>query len=347
MKIISQNLKQGSLKIKPESIDDLWCISTILSKGDAVSGITIRKIILGDKTSEKTKAIKKPVFLAIKAEKIDLEDTNLKILGTVIAGPEDIPLGSYHSLNVAENDEIEIRKNWLTYQLDKINEAVNKEDSKIIACIFDREEAIFAKLEKNSFHTISKVAGNVEKKVAGTPKATNFFKEIVDQLTELDNRIKPKHIICASSHFWKNNMENELGDLKKKTIFAIINEVSESSFAELLRRPEIEIALKDQQAVRDARLVEDIFTSISKDSKVAYGLKDCTKANEQSAIETLVCSDNLIKKKRENETMGELEFLFRQIEENGGKIKIISGKGDHVKRLDGLGGIAAKLRFDI
>jgi len=350
MKIINKNLKQGMIKVKPETIDDLWSLSLLLNEGDIISGKTIRKISLGDKSNEKTKTIKKTVFLKIKLEKI-LFNNSLKLLGIILEGPEDIPHGSHHSFTFYENDEIKIEKKWLNFQLKKIYDLEKKQDAKVIACIYNREEAHFAKLEQNKFKIISKINGDVEKKGDDSNKNNNFFKEIVNNIGTILNRYGAKNIIYASSHFWKKNLEKNMPqEMRKISIFVPINDCSEKGFSEILTRPEMQKALSDQQAIKDAKLVEEIFSLIAKEKEVAYGFNDTKKAAEMGAIKTLICTEEFISKKREEtdknpDAFKEVELLLELTESNNGEIRIITGKGEHVQKLDGLGGISAILRF--
>ena len=345
MKTLSNNPKQGQMKLKLENLDDLWIVSTLINAGDKVSGKAFRKVSIGDSDNAKATQVKKPIYVTIEVEKVEF-DSSVKVLGKVVSGPEDVPVASYQSITLNEGDEVEIQKEWLQYQLDKIKEA-EKEKSNIVAVIYNREEAIFGKLEKNNFSVISKIKGDVEKKVEGQTASSNFFKTIAKELVDLNERMKPKHVIYASSHFWKNNLEEEMGDLKEKSIFAPVNDISENGFAELLTRNEIDSALQNQQAGKDAQLVEEVFEKIAKEDKVSYGEGDCMKAAELGAVEHLLCTENLIKEKRGDNSFSDLERIFTLTEKNGGTVHLISGDGEHVKRLDGIGGIGAFLRYPL
>ena len=47
MKQIHSDLKHGIVKVKIESTDDLYVLSSIIDNGDKIKGRTIRKIKLG------------------------------------------------------------------------------------------------------------------------------------------------------------------------------------------------------------------------------------------------------------------------------------------------------------
>ena len=110
MKKISVDYKKGTAKVRIENADDLWYLSQIIDVGDSVSGKTLRKLKIGGEDDRKQKVIKKPVFIKIKVEKIELGQGNLRILGIIEEGPEDIAHGEHHSFNVEDGTEIKITK---------------------------------------------------------------------------------------------------------------------------------------------------------------------------------------------------------------------------------------------
>lgn len=338
--------KASKIKITPENIDDLWVLNTIIDKGDLVRSKTIRKINLGEKNSEKSKVIKKKVFLGLNVEKVEFKENILKILGEIVEGPEDIPRGSFHSFNIEANDNLEIEKEWLSYQIKKLKDSVNKKDVKLLVCLFNREEAIFGKLERSFIRKTSSIKGNVQKKDYDQ-KINNFFEEITNIVDEMNSQTQANFIIFGSSNFWIPNIKKEIEkkEFKKKCIFTTVNSVSESGFNELLSKQEIISALKDLDAIKDKKIIDEIFKLISNESNVAYGLKDCEDKANIGAIKELICTENLIGKLREENNFEILETIFKNTELNRGDIHIISGNSEANQKLDGLGGIAAKLRF--
>lgn len=126
MKLIYSDFKKGEAKIKVENLDDLWYLNQIIDTKDLVKGRTLRKIKMGQEGQRKQDSVKKPVFLLIEVEKLEFSKTSnmLRISGTVKEGPEDVPLGSYHTFSIEENSIITITKqSWLRFQIDKLREA--------------------------------------------------------------------------------------------------------------------------------------------------------------------------------------------------------------------------------
>ena len=338
--------KNSKIKIEPENQDDLWTLNTILEQNDIIKAETYRKINLGDKTTEKSKVIKKKVNLTIKLEKIEFKEHSIKLLGTIISGPEDIPFGSHHSFNIEANSKIEVEKDWLNYQIEKIKEATNRKECKILVCLFNREEAILGKLEHNFIKKISSIKGNVAKK-GFEQKTDDFFKQISEIIEELDKQNKANNIIFGSSNFWIKPLKKEIENKEyyKKCIFTTVNSVNEAGFNELLTKKEVISSLKDISAVNDKKIVDEIFKRISNNELVSYGLKDCYEKSQIGSIKLIICTDDLIADLREKDQFKTLEEIFQNTEKSRGKIHIIGGESEAVKKLNGLGGIAATLRF--
>ena len=352
MKLIHTDLKKGEAKIKIENLDDLWYLNQIVEKNDLVKGKTLRKIKLGDETQRKQKVEKKPVFLLIEVEKVEFSKTSnvLRISGTVKEGPEDVPLGSHHTFNVGENTTITIiKRKWLKFQADRLKEASKESSSKILICVHDREEAYLALMKKYGYQLLVDLKGNVAKKVDVKQVESNFYKEIIRQLEEYNDRYKLSKIIIASPAFWKEELMKELSneEMRNKTILATCSSVGENAINEVIKRPETENALKLDRIAKEYKLVEELFAEISKNNMASYGLKETKNAAEAGAIRQLLITDSFIQKKRMEDKYEETEYIMKTVDSTKGEITIISSDHEAGKKLDGLGGIAAILRYKI
>jgi protein pelota len=81
--------------------------------------------------------------------------------------------------------------------------------------------------------------------------------------------------------------------------------------------------------------------------KAEYGIKNIKKAIEMGAVSVLLITDSLIHKKRQEDTFAEIENIMHDAENANGEICIISSEHEGGKKLDGLGGIGALLRYKI
>ena len=350
MKRIHSNLKKGEMKLEVENLDDLWYLSQVIDPGDLISGTTLRKIKIGDEQS--ANVIRKPVFMQIRVEKIDFgsRSDTLRATGKITAGPDDVPLGTYHSFNIEEKTRFTlIKQRWLSFQIEKVDEAVKGDDVKILLVIFDREEAFFAMLKKYGYDMLADIKGSVQKKDREQAYKGGFYSEIIKKIKEYDLRYGFGKIVIGSPAFWKDELLKELKDdaIKDKIILATCSTVGKKGFDELLKREEVQHALKEQRVAKEIAIVEDLLREISKDGRAAYGIKEVSEAAQMGSIEHVMVTDSLIWRLREDGRYHELESILRRCDSLQGKVMIVSHEHEGGKKLDGLGGIGALLRYKI
>lgn len=346
MKIIHKNEKEGEIKILIEQEEDLWHLSRIINPGDEIKGTTERKIKIGGEDERKQRVTRKKVTLTIKAEKTEYKGETTRILGTIIEGPEDIPRGEHHTIQVSKGDTIKIKKEkgWAEWEKEIIEEATKTKKQTILAVIFDREEAIYAKLNNRGYEIIKKIRGEVQKKDYQNEQKNNFWKEIIKETEEQTKRGEINTVIFASPAFWKEYLKKEITEeLNKKAVFATISEVSENGIKELIKRPELKTALENDRSSKETRIMEELLTGVMKE-KTAYGLEEIRKKAEEGTLETLAISENLITKMKEEGKYEEINEIMKNAEQTKTKIIIISTE-EAKKTLDGLSGIAGKKRW--
>lgn len=352
MEQISSNLKKGEITLKIQNKEDLWYLNTIIGEGDYVRGKTVRKIKNTAEDERNSKATKKVVYIKLMVEKLqfnNLQDT-LRISGKVVEGPEEISRGSYHTFSVGDNDVITvIKERWYEYQLKKLREAMEKEVPPILICCHDREEAYFAILKRQGYQLLRKITGAVAKKAEVTVKKQNFYKEITQSLQDFDKRYHLSQIIVASPAFWKEELIKHITDkeMKDKIIPATCSSVDKNGIVEVLHRPELKTALKKDRVSHEMKLVEEVLSLINKEGPVVYGLQETLPAGEAGAIDRLIITDTFIKDMREKEAYQKIDILLQTVEKNKGTINFISSDHEGGKKLDGIGGIAAVLRYKV
>jgi len=350
MKLIHTNIKKGIVKVKIENGDDLWYLSHIIDKEDIIKGKTIRKIKIGQSTDRNQKVTKKSIFVAIKVEKIEFHKDMLRVSGKINEGPDDVRLGSFHTFNVELNSMITIiKEKWLKFQLSKIKDACQDSKKKILLIVHDREEAFIVLLKKYGYEMITHIKGQVQKKSDLEKTKGNFYKDVLKKIEECEQRFNINQIILASPAFWKEDLmkENTNTDLKKKIILATCSSVDKNGIHEVLKRPEVNEALKQDRFANEIRLVDELLIQISKDNLATYGLKYVKNAADAGAVEKLLITDSLIEELREKNKYKELDDMMQQVESTKGSVIIISSENDGGKKLNGLSGIAALLRYKL
>ncbi|RME30963.1 mRNA surveillance protein pelota [Candidatus Woesearchaeota archaeon] len=343
MHIIKKDIKRGDVSISVETPDDLWTLKSIISPGDTVRGSTERKIRLGAGKDEKTSVVRRRVTLTITVEKVDYaaDGSSLRVLGTIIDGPDDVPRGEHHSFILEPNTQLTISKDWSTYQLRKLEEAT-KQEQPLIVVLFDREEARLFSVKRRGIQELLRLKGNVAKKGEDGQHITNFYKEIV---TELQQRAdEHTRIIAGAPAFWREYLEKELpAPLRKRTVFTTISGIERTAIRELLTRPEVAKLIAEHASLRELELVEKALTALANE-KLAYGLDFVKEAVSAGNAEQLIVTESALADARQQGTMRELESLMRQCEQNRGAVHVLTSNEARGK-IDPLGGVVAIRRW--
>ena len=352
MKLFIKDYKRNFLRAKIENLDDLWYLTYIIEKDDVLKAVTFRKIKLGKEDERNTKIIKKPAVISIKVEKVEFAKYSniLRVSGTITEAPEDIPLGSHHTINLEENSEFSLQKlQLLRYQKEKLEEASKDTPDKILICVHDREEACLAMLKKYGYEIITEIKGNAPKKADVKIESGDFFNLLKSTIVDYDERNNYSSIVIASPGFWKEYIQKLITEpeLKKKIVYATCSSVGVNGINEVIRRPEVQTVLRQEKFAKEMKKVEELLTEISKQGKSEYGLEKIKKTVETGAVSELLITDSFIQKKRQDDSFEDIENLMKRIESMGGEINIISSEHEGGKKLDGLGGIAALLRYKI
>lgn len=354
MKVLGFDFKKGFCRVKVDNLDDLWVLSQVIDPKDLIRARTFRKIKLGSGDERKSEIIKKPVMLTIEVEKVDFDRSSLRISGVIKEGPDDIPHGAHHTIEVDENSILTIEKeNWLSFQIDKIKDATSEKGAKILICVMDRDEACFALMKKYGYEYLSEISGRVEKKGVEdkTLKEKEFYGQVIAILEDYVQRYDIGFIILASPAFWKDDLmkvlEQKDKGLASKITLATCNAFGKNAINEVLKRPEVKSVLKQERVFKETSLVEELFTEIAKENLAVYGMEQCKNAAEVGAVKTLLITDKLIYEMREKKEYGKLDYIMRSADKAKGEVVIISEEHDAGKKLHGLGGIAALLRYKI
>ncbi len=351
MKILSKSLNKGEIKTLVENLDDLWYLSQIVDERDKVRGHTFRKIRIGD--SENAKVIKKPVNLTIEVEKIEFHKYTgaLRISGKVIEGPDDIGKGVHHTFDVNANDSLTIiKEKWLKYHLDKLQDASKMKSANVLIVAFDRGEASFALLKKYGYDMLSEIKGEFEKKadMGKTEKGKNFYHEILEKIEEYDKRYKLSKVIVASPAFWKDEFLKVVPkELSKKILLSTCADTGKKGVEEVLKRDEVRKAIQDERSVKESSLVDELFIEIKKEGKYVYGIEKTEEAAKMGMVKELMIVDDMITEMKQEGTFLRLNDVMKMVDNASGNVNIISSDLEAGRKLKGIGGIAAILRYKV
>ncbi|HLD19101.1 MAG TPA: mRNA surveillance protein pelota [Candidatus Nanoarchaeia archaeon] len=346
MKLLRKDLKHNTVAVQVQGADDLWHLSSIIERGDTISAETQRKV----KAGEGETAVKKTLYLMILVEKIAYDEASkqLRFLGTTTTEHEEVPKGSYQTIEAEPGTIITIVKpKWHSYQLDRIDEATRTVFSDTLICLLDRESAIIAILKSHGYEVLVELKGEVVKKYEGKMSSKDFYPEVVAKLKEYSDRFELTNIIVASPAFWKEELIKEIKDDKilKKIRTSTVNTVDRSGLEEVLKRPELKAIIGEDRAAKEALAVEELLREIGGAGMAAYGQLEVKKMAEIGGVRTLLITSGLISIRKAEGSFDELDEIMRNVDNAKGKVFIINSDNDAGKKLDALSGIAAILRF--
>jgi protein pelota len=343
MKIIHKSIKNGELKFRITKPDDLWYLSHIIEPGDMLNGKTERKLELGDKGTK----VKKTVFLKIKVDKIEYNQNVLRVGGIIVEAPEEVERGSHHSFAIEEGTIAEIVKlKWDRIALDKLDQAAHDRED-ILICAVDRENATIAVLKAQGYDVLTTLKGEVEKK-AFKEDIKDFYADVANILKDYSSRLKISRIIVGTPSVWQESFRKRVPEeIKSKIVYALCSTGEKKGIDDIMKRDEVRNFLKSDRVAQEIILVEDLLAEIKTGGKASYGIKDVSEKVQMGAVSMLLVTDSFLKKKKEENKYREIDDLLQLAEDTKSEICIIKSEHEGGKKLDGLGGIGAILRYKV
>ncbi len=353
MKIIHKDFKEGKIKLKIGTLDDLWYLKSIIEKGDILEGISFRRV----KDEEKKRADrgeKVKMYLGIKVSNVDFSGYGflLRVTGTIEFGPEDlVSFGSHHTIDVKVGSIVTIKKEvWKKWHLERLREAEKEGGAPIliIAAIEDGE-AEFGIVRRYGVDFVARVLGPTSGKRYAKQQESmikKFYIDVAEKIQELVQREKPEAVIIAGPGFWKENLlkviNEKFSKISDKCFLENIGSGGKSGIYEVLKRGVAERIAKNCRIARESQLVEKLLGEIGKDrGKAAYGLKEVEKALEYGAVVILLLSEKFVKEYEMSDK------IIEKAKASKSEVMILSSEHEAGERLEAIGKIAAILRFPL
>lgn len=347
MKITKRNIKgrEGEIALTPENLDDLWHLKYIIEPGDLVFALTKRRVEGATDKLRPEKVDKKPMRLGVRIEKIEFHrfSNRLRLHGVIESGQDT---GDYHTLNIEAGTNLSVIKTWKNDQLDRIKEAeaAAKRPRVVILTIEEGEASI------GLLHQFGVVEYSCIKMGSGkreTSQRDEFFNQVLTQLAQAAGGTEV--VIAAGPGFTKDDFLKVLKIknpvLASRTRTEDTVSIGVSGFQEVLRRGAVDRVVEEYRLSRETRMIEELMLRISTDGAAAYGWDEVHRARDMGAVESLLITDELLREGREK---GEqIDDFILSIEHSRGEVIVFSTEFEPGHRLQGLGGIAALLRFKL
>lgn len=348
MRVLFKDLKHGEIKLMPENLDDIWHLYNIIDEGDLIRAVTFRTTDEGkdDKIRSK-KAEKKPMKLGVRVKEVKFHEFSdrLRVHGTIEEGPQD--LGSFHTFNISSEkmDKISIVKEvWKYHHLERIDEAVKLRNQPILTFVsLDEDSATVAVLRQSGVQWITDIDSRRSGKMyKSEDNEKEFFGEIISVVKT--NKDKDSSLVIIGPGFTKEHFI-EYGRAKEPSLFENCishgtGTASMNGIHEALKTGIVEQINKENRVVFETKLVEKLLEEIKKDGLAAYGQKEVDNCLNNGAVERLLITDVLVRTPKG-------EQLLRLARQNNSTFTIINTMHEAGKKLEGLGGVGALLRFKL
>ncbi|ACJ16139.1 cell division protein [Thermococcus onnurineus NA1] len=356
MQIIHEDPKEGKVKVKAETLDDLWHLYHIIDEGDVVYAKTLRKQSQRSDSLRAEKVEVIPVFLGVRAEKINFHKfaNQVRVTGPIVyASREDVPLGKYHTIAIEEGTVVTIQKpRWKEHHIERLREAVSaSKRARVMIVVIDDGEADMALVREYGVEILTSIRHNLGGKRYNTDREAEekrFFHDVAKTMEEIMNREKVEKAIVAGPGFVKEDfykfLRENYPELVKKVVIEDTSVTGRTGIYEVIKRGTVDRVYHENRVAKEVQLIEKVLENIAKNNGlVAYGLREVEEAANYGAVETLLVLDELLK----GEMREKIEELMDAVRYSRGEVVIVSSEHEGGEKLKALGGLAALLRFRV
>jgi protein pelota len=345
MKIIFEDLQHGEIKLLAQTLDDIWHLSNIIVKGDLVRAVTFRTDEQDSDKIRSKKTTKKRMKLGIRVEEVKFHEFSdrLRIHGIIEEGPQD--KGSYHTFNITTEDREPItivKDEWKLYYIQRLREAVQQTKQSIIIFIsLDDDMATIAVLHQSGIQWIADIESHRSGKMFESKDTVQeYFGEVLS-ITK-NNKSEAAPLIIVGPGFTKDHFiaygKSSAPELFNNCFSCSTGNAGMNGVNEAMRSGVVEHIAKENRVVFETKLVDTLFIEIKKNGLANYGKNEVKEALENGAVDHLLITDTLIR------TIEGYDMV-KLAQAHQSNFTVINTMHDAGKKLDGIGGIAALLRY--
>lgn len=346
MRIIGRDVPTNSIKVMPETDEDLWHLYNVIEVGDLVKASTTRR---EEKAADKIRAEraeKRRMTLVIRVEKIEFseDDLRLRLLGIIDSGPQDV--GQHHTLIVETGASLSIGKeNWRDTQMERLERAVRDTNKpRIVFVSLDQDDATVAVLRQYGLKEAATIRSGRSGKMYDEKRrgSDGYHEEIISKVRSVTEEGMP--LVLLGPGFEKELL-SETGKRSDPELFSKshVHHTGQCGMAginELMKTGIGAAVLRESTVGAEMEAVEQLMTEIAKGDLATYGPAEVAMAAKAGAVETLLILDSEVRDNDHDEVVKDVEL-------QNGNVIVVSSQHDSGKRLAALGGIGAILRYPL
>lgn len=338
MRIIRLNGVTNFLKLEPDNIDDLYLLAMIISKNDVVEAQSTRRF----RASDTDKGEQKEVTIRINVERseIDKNAGRLRLSGKIIYGrPEEfVALGSYHTLNIASRDIIDIQKpEWKDYILKRIKQAVlDSKKPRLGVVVLDDEKALVSYIKGYGIELVSELFSRLSKRMKMKDfeaRREEYFKEVIAAV----GNMAVDMVVIAGPGFTKDDVKKYIEDkgitIKKRLVYAPAGDAERSGIREVMQSPTVTKVLENEHVKREFEYINKLLLEV-RAGVASYGTERLLDALGKKSISAVLVNDDIIND-------DEVKRVLDKADKLGIRIEIFNSDDDAGTQLRNFTGIAA------
>lgn len=338
MRIIRLNSVSNFLKLEPETLDDLYLLAMIISEGDIVEAQSSRRF----RGNETDVGEQKEVTIRIRVERaeIDKNAARLRVSGKIIYGkPEEfVTMNSYHTLNIAARDIIDVHKDeWKEYILKRIKRAVSESKKPRMGIIvMDDEKALIAYVRGYGIDIVSEHYSRLSKRMKEkdyAAKREGYFKEIIGAMENM----KVDIIVVAGPGFTKDDLKKYMEDagktVEKRLVYVPASDADKSGIREVMVSNAVANVLENDQIRREFELL-NVFLAGLRAGTALHGIKAIYENLHKRRLSAILVGDDMINR-------SDVKELLDEADREGIRIEIFNSDDDAGAQLRNFSGVAA------
>ena len=309
---------EGVIRLKLDTLEDLWTVQRIVFPNDLVKSKSLRKF----KASESDIGELKEVVITLRVEKTELDKNalRLRIMGKIVEGkPEQyIRLNSYHTLNIAPSDTLDIIiQSWPDYLLEVVKNAVgDTKKPKLGIIVVDDEKALPAYLLGYGIEFRNEIYSNLSKRMTQKDfqeQQKKFYENIVKTVKSMD----VDTVIVAGPGFTKDDIrtyiESKQEKIEKRIIYQQASNTERSGTYEIIRSPEVENLLRSEHIRKEFAIMEEFLKGLSSGIS-KYGIGNVKEAVEDYRVSIIIVNDSVLGDPAVQELLAKAESMHLKIE---------------------------------
>jgi protein pelota len=347
VRLLSRDPTTGLLRLRLETPSDLWRVARFIKPGDRVGASTTRRDPEAPVEVSGADRVRRRVFLTVRAEQVEFHgfSKHVRITGPIVEGPFDI--GRHHTLDLGEGDEVAVVKPELTVaERTILDEGLSRKgDPAILVAAVDWGDSSIVRLRGRAVEPVADLRRTIAGKRFEPGQGAKDRVAYLDEVRGVIERegAEATAIVIAGPGFLKEELSRQIAErlppLAKKIRVYPTAESGRVGVDELLRSGRATEVLRGSVAAEEAEVVERLVQALATGTRAAVGPDEVDEAVEAGAAETILVGEEKVPDPR-------IASILEKSPSSRARLFVVRSDGESGKRLAGLGGIGAILRYD-